>query len=69
MAEGGKEATRVGEEVVESSTYLVWIGLTAELLNGKFSLKTLPMAVLFLIPSAGTTLVLLALENRLARRG
>jgi len=52
-----------------SSTYLVWIGLTAELLDGKFSLETLPVAVLFLIPGAVATLVLLALENRLARRG
>ena len=51
-----------------SSTYLVWIGLTAELLDGKFSLETLPVAVLFLITGAVATLVLLALENRPARR-
>jgi hypothetical protein len=52
-----------------SSTYLVWIGLTAELLDGKFSVEVLLAAVFFLIPGTVATLVLLALETLLARRG
>ena len=51
-----------------SSTYVVWVGVTVELLNSKFSAEFLPVAVFLLIPGAFATLVLLALEHRTTRR-